>query len=238
MNKIFSLTLLAILFLGVYSCSEDEAGITETQKELTANDIAKYHNIAVDLFEQSKSKSKGEKLSIIDIQESVTELMKDNYPELMENYVTPTNANFLKSEYVMKSSGDTDFDFNSFLNDGLNTMVLENKITQTFADEIMSITNSDLSFSDMQIEINVLKNNNLSTYENEFLNVYESTLSASNDYWNSSTTNGKMQAKMKCSSGVIAADAVGAGLGLFGGPVWSIIQGAVVSIAVNEDCED
>lgn len=236
MNKIFSLTLLAILFLGVYSCSEDEAGITETQKELTANDIAKYHNIAVDLFEQSKSKSKGEKLSIIDIQESVTELMKDNYPELMENYVTPTNANFLKSEYVMKSSGDTDFDFNSFLNDGLNTMVLENKITQTFADEIMSITNSDLSFSDMQIEINVLKNNNLSTYENEFLNVYESTLSASNDYWNSSTTNGKMQAKMKCSSGVIAADAVGAGLGLFGGPVWSIIQGAVVSIAVNENC--
>lgn len=236
MNKIFSLTLLAILFLGVYSCSEDEAGITETQKELTANDIAKYHNIAVDLFEQSKSKSKGEKLSIIDIQESVTELMKDNYPELMENYVTPTNANFLKSEYVMKSSGDTDFDFNSFLNDGLNTMVLENKITQTFADEIMSITNSDLSFSDMQIEINVLKNNNLSTYENEFLNVYESTLSASNDYWNSSTTNGKMQAKMKCSSGAIAADAVGAGLGLFGGPVWSIIQGAVVSIAVNENC--
>lgn len=99
MNKIFSLTLLAILFLGVYSCSEDEAGITENQTELTAKDIAKYHNIAVDLFEKSK-------------------------------------------------------------------------------------------------------------------------------------------AKMKCSSGVIAADAVGAGLGLFGGPVWSIIQGAVVSIAVNEDCDD
>lgn len=231
MNKIFSITLLAILFLGVYSCSEDEAGISENQTKLTAKDIAKYHNIAVDLFEKSKANNKGEKLSIIDIQESVTELMKDNY-------VTPTKANFLTSKYVMKSSSDTDFDFNSFLNDGLNTMVSENKISQTFADEIMSLTSSDMSFSDMQNEINILKNNNLTTYENEFLNVYESTLSASNEYWNSSTSNGKMQAKMKCSSGVIAADAVGAGLGLFGGPVWSIIQGAVVSIAVNEDCND
>jgi hypothetical protein len=238
MNKIFSLTLLAILFLGVYSCSEDEARISENQTELTAKDIAKYHNIAVDLFEKSKANNKGEKLSIIDIQESVTELMKDNYPDLMENYVTPTKANFLTSKYVMKSSGDTDFDFNSFLNDGLNTMVSENKISQTFADEIMSLTNSDMSFSDMQNEINTLKNNNLTAYENEFLNVYESTLSASNEYWNSNTSNGKMQAKMKCSSGVIAADAVGSALGLWGSPLWSIVQGAVVSIAVNEDCKD
>lgn len=46
----------------------------------------------------------------------------------MENYVIPSTANFLTSKFVMKSSGDTDFDFNSFLNDDLNTMVSENKI--------------------------------------------------------------------------------------------------------------
>lgn len=75
MNKIFSLTLLAILFLGVYSCSKEELRISKNQTELTAKDIAKYQNIAVDLFEKSKANNKGEKLNIIDIQESVTKLI-------------------------------------------------------------------------------------------------------------------------------------------------------------------
>ena len=70
---------------------------------------------------------------------------------------------------------------------------------------------------------------------NIYLDVYEKTLSASNEYWTTSNSNSAKALRLNGDSEVIAADAVGAALGLFGGPLWSIIQGAVVSIAVSED---
>jgi len=238
MNKILKITFVLFLSLTFFACSEDEVGVTEDKIELSAQDIAKYHNIAVGLYESSKSNNKGEKLNILEIQQSVTDLMNKNYPDLMKNFTIPQKANFLNSNYVMKSSEYTDFDFNSFLIDGLNVMVSENEISQNFSTEIMNLTTSDISFSNKLGQIEKLRNGNISADENNFLDVYESTLSASNEYWNTSNSNAAKAARLNCSSQVIAADAVGAALGLFGSPLWSIIQGAVVSIAVSEDCQD
>ena len=98
---------------------------------------------------------------------------------------------------------------------------------------------SDVSFSDKLKQIEILRNGTINTDKTKFyLDVYESTLSASNEYWMTSNSTSAKAVRLNCNSQVIAADAVGAALGLFGGPLWSIIQGAVVSIAVSEDCKE
>ncbi len=237
MNKILKIICLLFLSLTFFSCSEEETESLEVKSELSAKDIAKYHNIAVGLYENSKSGNKEKKLSIIEIQQSVTNLMIKNYPDLMKDFTIPQQSNFLNSNYVVRSSYDTDFDFNSFLTDGLSTLVSENEISNIFSTEIMNLTTSEVSFSEKLEQIEILRNLTTDTNEDNFLDVYESTLSASNEYWNGSNYR-TMSDPLNCGSQVVAADAVGAALGLWGSPIWSIIQGAVVSIAVSEDCED
>ena len=56
---------------------------------MTAEEIASYHNIAVRLYESSTSENNREKLSVMDILGSVQNLMKINYPDLMENFTMP-----------------------------------------------------------------------------------------------------------------------------------------------------
>jgi hypothetical protein len=66
------------------------------------------------------------------------------------------------------------------------------------------------------------------------MNVFIEVYNASDDYWNNKKYTGN-QLRLSHNSKVIAADAVGALLGLVGGPWWSIAQGAIVSIAFEED---
>jgi len=115
-------------------------------------------------------------------------------------------------------------------------MVKENEFSQDFASEIEALTISDVSFSDKLKQIEILRSGSMNTNKTYFyLDVFESTLSASNEYWKTSNSKAAKAVRLNGDSQVIAADAVGAALGLFGGPLWSIIQGAVVSIAVSED---
>jgi len=118
-------------------------------------------------------------------------------------------------------------------------MVKENEFSQDFAAEIEALTISDVSFSDKLKQIEILRSGSMNNNKTYFyLDVFESTLSASNEYWKTSNSKAAKAVRLNGDSQVIAADAVGAALGLFGGPLWSIIQGAVVSIAVSEDLKN
>ena len=157
--------------------------------------------------------------------------MTNKYPDLMRNFEVDDHYNFIKSEYNAFSINPNQLE--NIIDNGFNKFLLDKKISKNFAQDLKELTlNDEISLKD---KISFLDSYNATgIYESKFIEVYKEVLIASNNLWNLNGT----KAKMKCSSGVIAADAVGAGLGLFGGPVWSIIQGAVVSIAVNEDCDN
>jgi len=241
--KIFLLSIfISLIFFSLTSCSDDDVTnyqvksqselsvLSKNSSELTSKQIAEYHNIAVELFLNNDD---GHKKTIKEIENSVIKLMTDKYPDLMRNFEVDDNYNFIKSEYNAFSINPNQLE--NIIDNGFNKFLLDKKISKTFAQDLKELTlNDEISFKD---KISFLDSYNATgIYESKFIDVYKEVLIASNNLWNLNGTSAK--AKMKCSSGVIAADAVGAGLGLFGGPVWSIIQGAVVYIAVNEDCDN
>lgn len=241
--NIFLLSIfISLIFFSLTSCSDDDVTnsqvksqselsvLSKNSSELTSKQIAEYHNIAVELFLNNDD---GHKKTIKEIENSVIKLMTDKYPDLMRNFEVDDNYNFIKSEYNAFSINPNQLE--NIIDNGFNKFLLDKKISKTFAQDLKELTlNDEISFKD---KISFLDSYNATgIYESKFIDVYKEVLIASNNLWNLNGTTAK--AKMKCSSGVITADAVGAGLGLFGGPVWSIIQGVVVSIAVNEDCDN
>lgn len=241
--KIFLLSIfISLVFFSLTSCNEVDVTnsqvnsqselsvLSKDASELTSKQIAEYHNIAVELFLNNDN---GHKKTIKEIENSVIELMTDNYPDLMRNFEVEDNYNFIKTEYNAYSINPNQLE--NIIDNGFDKLLLDKKISTTFAQDLKELTLNDaISFEDKISFLDSYSANGI--YESNFIDVYKEVLIASNNLWNLNATTA--QAKMKCSSGVIAADAVGAGLGLFGGPVWSIIQGAVVSIAVNEDCDN
>jgi len=241
--KIFLLSIfISLVFFSLTSCNEDDVTnsqvnsqselsvLSKNSSELTSKQIAEYHNIAVELFLNNDN---GHKKTVKEIENSVIELMTANYPDLMKNFEVDDNYNFIKSEYNTYSINPKRL--GNIIDIGFDKLILDGKISSTFARDLKELTlNDEISFKDKISFLDSYRINGI--YESNFIDVYKEVLTASNNLWNLNGTTA--QTKMKCSSGVIAADAVGAGLGLFGGPVWSIIQGAVVSIAVNEDCDD
>jgi hypothetical protein len=213
--------------------SENLNNDMKATSELTAKDIAKYHNIAVELYQNSSYKKKSGKEDVLEIQNAVSKLLKENNPELFQNNNLDIvmQKSFLNQKFV---KAENSFDFENFLSESLNQLVENNEISADFANKIKMITTADDDYSQRVVLLNEIQTTSLTNRELEFLNIYKETLVASNEYWNNDQD---IQTKrVSCSSGVIAGDAVGAALGLWGGPLLSIIQGAVVSIAINEDC--
>lgn len=234
---------LFTLFIGILSltsCSNDESidaqassqietlNYSKTSGQLTAKDIAAYHNIAVDLYFEN---NEGAVTTIKDIENSIIESLVIHYPELMKDFKIPDDYNFIKTEYEANSINNSKLE--RLMDTGFDKLVSEHQITPDLANQIKSLTLSDLSFEEKMTILNSFQAKNIE--EKEIIEVYKEIFIASNELWNQS--NSPAGKRMKCSSGVLAADAVGGVLGLIGSPVWSIIQGAVVSIAVNESCD-
>ncbi len=250
-NRIFniSITLLLSIFVLV-SCSEDSEEISSnhssyetqssvsigktqdnnavgsSQPNLTSADIGKYHNEAINLYYRNGG---GSGATIQEIQDEIIVVMQQAYPTLMKDFKISTDYNFISAYYGEKSINPTQK--KDLVNAGLNKMVSEKTITSNFADGIKNVTLVKDTYTNKMKMLNSIKVTN--NEESYLLDTYKEVLTNSNNLWNDG---GTQSARLKCSSGVIAADAVGAAVGLFGGPLWSIIQGAVVSIAVNEDC--
>lgn len=239
--KIFLLSiLLSFIFFPFTSCSNDELVSSQyksqeelslykkNSSELTPKQIGDYHNIAIELYFEYDN---GYRKTVKEIESSVISLLTANYPDLMEGFIVIDDYNFIKPYYDAYSINPIQLE--SVIDHGFNELTSNKQISSTFANDLKELTLSDISFEEKILFLNSYNSNSVD--EGDFIDVYKEVFIASNNLWNQYGT--IAQTKMKCSSGVIAADAVGAGLGLFGGPLWSIIQGAVVSIAVNEDCK-
>ncbi|MGY0393288.1 hypothetical protein ACW5R3_12110 [Bizionia sp. KMM 8389] len=238
--KFSILNFILLLFItSLTSCSKDEISETSSldssnlevkqpySKGLDAKQIGEYHNIAVNLY---LSNGNGDKKTVKEIEQSVIQLMTDNYPNLMSEFEISQDYNFLIDAYNDTSINQQRLE--QIIDKAFSKISTNKSVSTEFSDFIKNLTLEQNSIQDKLKQINAYKTK--SSDELELLNTYKEVLIASNELW----SNRSSGMKISCSSGVIAADAVGAATGLFGGPLWSIVQGAVVSIAVNEDCEE
>lgn len=193
--------------------------------DLSPKEIAEYHERMLGLYFEDYNPE----ITVEEKQEKTLSLMKENYPELMEGFRIPEEYNFLKIAY-----SDTFIDegkLEEFMQIGFERLMRANEISEELSSNLKNLT---WAKGTLEAKLNCLrefqeraKNDN----ERQIIDVDREVLISSNSFWKEREG---QEARLKDDSTVIAADAVGAALGLFGGPLWSIIQGAVVSIAVNE----
>jgi len=197
--------------------------------DLSPEQIAEYHNIAVEFY---LSKYGGERHTIGDVVNLVIELMYANYPKLMDSFVLKDEDNFLLPFYS-EFCTNTDV-FNKIMEVGFEAFKLNGDVSQKFFNDIKQLTLSGNSFESI---MNQLLNYEVSTeYERNSLEIYKHVLIASNNLWNVDGVGVNELRPLKCSSYVIAADALGSLAGSAFGPWGTIIVGAVYSIASNEAC--
>ncbi|MGX1024587.1 hypothetical protein [Psychroflexus sp. MBR-150] len=231
--------ILFLFFTSLISCSKDDLSETSTidkselefkqslNKNLDAKQIGEYHNIAVNLY---LNNGNGDKKTVKEIEQSVIDLMSEHYPSLMTEFEISEEYNFLRDAYNDTSINQRRLE--QIIDKAFSKITKDKNVSVKFSE---FIKNQTLDDSTIQNKLSSIQSYNTeSKDEIELLNTYKEVLIASNELW----SNRSSGMKISCSSGVIAADAVGAATGLFGGPLWSIVQGAVVSIAVNEDCEE
>ena len=249
-NKFFNISMaLMLTVFALTSCTKDTEGLQSPAEDSSINnqttllvseenvnvmnkgglssaDIGRYHNIAVNLYFNNGGSSGA---TVEQIQDDIIKQMNSNYPSLMSGFSIDKNYNFISTYYSEKSISPSQK--TNLVNQGLNKMITDKTISSNFASSIKDVTLKKDTYANKITQLNSIKaSNNDEAY---ILDTYKAVLTNSNNLWNNG---GQQSSRLKCSSGVIAADAVGAAVGLFGGPLWSIIQGAVVSIAVNEDC--
>lgn len=117
-------------------------------------------------------------------------------------------------------------DVPSFQVQVLTFLVDKKEISSSIKD--LLIKNSGSTLEILKSEVN--KALSSSAYTNnykDYLKVYVSVYENSYNYWNQAPNS------RQCQWCIYAGDAVGGILGLYGGPVWSIIQGAAVSAALD-----
>jgi len=244
LKKISFFIFLSFVSFSVNSCGDEEFpkvnkknylqnGLLSKEPkilEITPQQIADYHNIAVELYFENDD---GRKKNIHEIESSVINLMSIYYSNLMKDFKAENSfLNPFYQEYVINSEH-----LEFIIDNGFKSLALSKNISNTFIEDLKKLTLDKVPFEEKVLYLNTYKTNNED--EKNIIEVYKKVLIASNNLWNVDNTT-KASEKLKCSSDVIAADAIGAAVGLFGGPIWSIIQGAIVSIAVNEsecDCE-
>ncbi|MFZ4105917.1 hypothetical protein [Flavobacterium sp.] len=184
----------------------------------TATEIGYYHNQVLNIL------SKNDLLN--GSPEKIKELLSAELPKI--------DKRFMKSDIV--ESVD-----NLYLNTNFNTDLLINKNLLDYQANVLNVCENnktistnvkDLIITNSKDIINInraidsaVKSNFFSQNDKVYLQAYQSIYNNSNEYWNSNGSTGKWQA--------YAADAVAGICGLYGGPVWSIVQGAIVSAAFD-----
>ena len=112
----------------------------------------------------------------------------------------------------------------NFQEDALNFLISKNEISQDAKTEIDNL--STLDISSMKLKTNeLLQSTQFTNKEKEYFAVYTSIYENSNQFWSANHQTARVAP--------YAADAIGGILGLYGGPIWSIIQGAACSAAFD-----
>lgn len=243
MNKI-KLSILGLLFLTVtssifYSCSNEENGVSGDSElksysnikigEFTSGEIGLLHNKALQsLSDEGKLKgSKDEIISILsksnidkrisslDIEKSTNQLYRSNI------FISSTNIQSKKSS------------LNELHEETLEYLISKLEISTKAKEKIDYL--SSLGLEDMKEETNSLLNSTEYTdKEKQYFAVYTSIYENSKLFWDSKYQSKSSELQKVERWQPYAADAVGGLLGLYGGPVWSIVQGALLSAAFDE----
>lgn len=189
----------------------------------SVNDFGELHNQILEIINKSG-------ISIYE-RDSISNLLIEELPIIdnrfnVINIKTAVNALY-DNENFQKNILSNDKNVLDFQNYILNKLVSSEIVSTKFSEIINSIYDKDiLTFNEI---VNYqLTNGNLSLAETNYLNVYSSVYNSSYIYWNSLTKKPK-----PCKWCTTAGDAVGSLLGLFGTPAWAIIQGALVSMALE-----
>lgn len=234
MRKTIKSILALSLFIGVlYSCNSNDTS-TENPHEavsynnlkiggLTSGEIGTLHNNALQVLKDNgkikgsvseiiltlQNNSIDNRISNVDIDNSMNNLYKIKF------FNKNLNSSFSKKENI-----------DNFQEDALNFLISKNEISINAKNEIDNL--STLSVQEMKLKTNeLLVSASYSNREKEYFAVFTCIYEKSNQFWIRSTT--AKTAKVA----PYAADAIGGILGLYGGPIWSIIQGAACSAAFD-----
>jgi len=194
---------------------------------LSPQQIAEYHNIAVELY---LNNYKGEKQSIGEIINTLSELMSIHHPELMNGTVIDNNDNILSSFYS-KYAIDNDM-LSHIVEKGLDNWVSQGLVSEYFAEGIKYLVRSKSTFEEAIAWMNEYEVRE--DHEQKCVSICKSLLCASNYLWNESEIDIPPALK-KCSSWAIYADTFVTLLAWETGP-GSVLLGGAASIAVNEFC--
>lgn len=232
MRKVLKSVLVLSLFAGVlYSCNSNDAVVEKTPEavnysslkigNLTAGEIGKLHNSSLQVLKNNGT-MKGSVTQIIStLQKSdFDNRISDNdiQNSLNDLYQTKLFTKNLTSPLSKKENID------NFQEDALNFLISKNEISQDAKTEINNL--STLDISSMKLKTNeLLVSTQFTSKEKEYFAVYTSIYENSNQFWSANHLTARVAP--------YAADAIGGILGLYGGPVWSIIQGAACSAAFD-----
>ncbi|CAA0149674.1 hypothetical protein ACE1MK_15305 [Tenacibaculum maritimum] len=245
MNKI-KLSILGVLFFTVtssifYSCSNEEKGISEDSElksysnikigEFTSGEIGIIHNKVLQSL-SDKGKLKGSQKEIIFI------LSKANIDKRISNLDIEKSTNQLYQSKIFISSTNIQSKQSSISKlqeETLEYLISELEISSKAKEKIDYLSNLGLvDINSMKEETNSLLNSiEYTDKEKQYFAVYTSIYENSKLFWGSKYQNKSSKLQKVQRVAPYAADATGAILGLYGGPVWSIIQGALLSAAFD-----
>jgi len=242
--NLFSIIVTALLIatVSVVSCSkknvreEIEGNVELNEKRtvknisfdnLTPQQIAEYHNIAVELY---LSKYGDEKHTIGEMVNAVTELMSIHHPELMNGNTIDDSDNILFPFY---SEYDMDNDMLSYIvTVGLDAWVAKGVVSEYFAEGIKQLVRNK---STLEEAISWMNGYDIRVeYEEKCMDICRALLFASNSIWNEGVID-VPPTHMKCGHWAIFADAFVTLLASETGP-GSVLLGGAASIAVDNVC--
>lgn len=188
--------------------------------------IGQVHNMAVQYYYDTADDEEGGRMLKQTPEKKIAKTIKAMYKFAVKSgYMKEQDANAMMADYDFGIKGKKFLGY-KVIESHLNNPALEKGIA-----DVVAKTESGASLEEV-IEAVVAEVTPFADAGNVQAQVFVDVLTNSLDYWtNKAGSNRKL---LKESSEVIAADAVGALHGLILGPVVSIIEGAVVSIAKNE----
>lgn len=238
MRKTIKSIIALSLFIGVlYSCNSSDIA-TESPVaaisydnfkigNLTSGEIGALHNSALQVLKDNgKLKSS--------VSEIVVTLQNNSIDNRISNVDIDNSMNNLYQIKFFNKNLNSTFskkvNTDNFQEDALNYLISKNEISINAKNEIDNL--STLSIPEMKLKTNeLLISDNYSNREKQYFAVYTSIYENSITFW--STNNSTSKTSKTARWQPYAADAVGGILGLYAGPVWSIIQGAAVSAAFD-----
>lgn len=245
MNKI-KLSILGMLFLTVtvsilYSCSNDDNGVSGDSElksysnikigEFTSGEIGLIHNKALQSL-SDEGKLKGSQKEIISV------LSKANIDKRISNLDIEKSTNQLYQSSIFTSSISIQYKQSSISKlqeETLDYLISELEISSKAKEKIDYLSNLGLAdINSMKEETNSLLNSiEYTDKEKQYFAVYTSVYENSKLFWDSKYPNKSSELQKTQRVAPYAADAAGAILGLYGGPIWSIVQGALLSAAFD-----